>query len=264
MRQDGPGELIGPAFTDVAGEEATEVQRLRQYSRYLWAAEYCDGKTVVEVACGTGQGLAVLSDRARVVLGGDYSSDNLRRTRETYEDSVPLLRLDAHHLPLADGSVDVVLLLETLYFLPRPEAFVAEARRVLRPGGRLLISVINKDCWDFNPSPLYPRFFGMPELAQLLAQYGFAVTGFGAFPLDRPSARQRFFHPIKRLAIALHLIPRTVQARRLLKRLVFGKLVQLPREIRPGDAPYVQPVAETTDGPDTVHQVVLVEGVRRT
>jgi SAM-dependent methyltransferase len=172
--------------------------------------------------------------------------------------------MDAHHLPIRSSRLDVVLLLETLYFLPNPDAFVAEVARVLRPGGHLLISVINKDCWDFNPSPLYPNFFGTVEVTTLLEQHGFEVECFGAFPLDRPSFRQKLFHPLKQAAIKLNLIPTSVQARLWLKRIAIGRLVPLPYEIRADSAPYVAPVSVSCDRPDPVHQVTLAAGYLKT
>jgi SAM-dependent methyltransferase len=259
----GPGRLVGPEFTDVAGESGTVPQFTRLCNRYMWASRYVGGKRVAELACGSGQGLGLLARTAKSVVGGDYSPDNLAIARRTYGDRIPLVRLDAHRLPLKTGGIDVALLLETLYFLPDPDRFVAETARALVPGGQLLISVINKDCWDFNPSPLYPNFFGAPEVTALLERHGFEAETFGAFPLDRPTARQRLFHPLKRLAIRLDLIPTSVQARLWLKRIAIGKLVTLPFEIQPDSAPFVAHPAVPANQPDTRHQVILAAGRRK-
>ena len=64
--------------------------------------------------------------------------------------------------PVPDASVDVVLCTETLEHVPDPPAFLAEAFRCLRPGGRLLLTVpfaarwhyIPHDYWRFTPSGL--------------------------------------------------------------------------------------------------------------
>lgn len=255
--------LIGPAITDVAGEPAGPVQIERLVERYHWAASYCAGRSVLEVACGTGQGLGLLRLRAAKVHGCDLSSENLRRARATYGRSIPLVQTDAQVLPFADESLDVIILLETLYFLPSATTFLSETARVLRPGGQLLISCINKDCPDFNPNhPLYFAHYGAPELSGAIRNAGFDTECFGIIPMDRPSARSRAFSPIKKLAVRLNLIPDSMQARLFLKRVVFGKLEAMPPDISSRPAPGRDPVPIASDKPDSVHQVVLCAGTR--
>lgn len=260
---DGPGNRIGPSYSEVGGDKGTELQLQRLTARYSWVAEQCTNEKVLEVACASGQGLGLIASRASHVIGADYSDESLAIAQRTYGQRIPLLRLDAHHLPIRTGSLDVVVLLETLYFLPRPDEFVKEAARVLRPGGRLLISVGNKDCWDFNPSPIYTDFFGARELSALLSRHGFEVECFGNFPFDQPSLRQRVFYPIKRAAIVLNLIPKTMKARLWLKRIAIGKLVTLPFELEPQSVPAHAPVQISADEPDEVHQVVMAIGSRK-
>jgi SAM-dependent methyltransferase len=157
----------------------------------------------------------------------------------------------------------VVILLETLYFLPSAAHFLTEARRVLRPGGRLLVSTINKDCPDFNPNhPLYFSHYGVTELAGKLSAHGLVPECFGIIPMDRPSLRSRAFKPIKKLAIRLNVIPDSMQARQLIKRIVFGPLEPMPRDIAAEPAPRLPPQRLALDQPDTVHQVVLCSGIR--
>jgi len=64
--------------------------------------------------------------------------------------------------PVDDTSIDVVLATETLEHVPEPKVFLAEARRVLRPGGRIVLTVpfaarwhyIPHDYWRYTPSSL--------------------------------------------------------------------------------------------------------------
>jgi len=235
----------------------------RLVGRYQWTAGYCDDRIVIEVACGTGQGLGLLRSRAKQVYGCDINRENLEIVRATYGRGVSLVQTDAHLLPFPDSSVDVVLLLETIYFLSSPDTFVEEASRVLKPGGHCLISAINKDCPDFNPThPLYLEHYGAPDLARLFQRHGFEAKCFGIIPMDKPTFRQRAFRPIKQIAIRLKLIPETMQARLLLKRIVFGELQRMPRDITPLAGPAVPHSPLSTSEPDKVHQVVMCAGQR--
>jgi SAM-dependent methyltransferase len=250
--------VSGPAITDVAGEGATPLQLERLCNRYYWAAPFCRDRSVLEVACGTGQGLGYLARGATSVAGGDLSNENLAVARSTYGRRVPLLRLDALALPVRDHSLDVVLLLETIYFLVDADAFVREARRVLKPGGYLLLSAINKDCADYNPhNEHYRRHYGARELARVASAGGFQVECFGALPMNQAPGRTRWLGPIKRIAAKLRLIPEGMQAKLWLKRVMYGPLVPLPREITERSAPYRPPEPIPSDRPDTRHQVVL-------
>jgi hypothetical protein len=114
----------------------------------------------------------------------------------------------------------------------------------LRPGGHLLIASANPDLYDFNPSPHSLRYYGVPELERLLLPLGFTCAFFGDTPVGDLSLRQRVLRPVKQLAVRLNLIPSTMAAKKLLKRLVFGKLVPMPAEIdaRTGQAAPCSPL----------------------
>ena len=252
---------IGPEITDVAGEptEATQLRRL--IARYHWAVSYCNGKDVLEVACGTGQGLGLLRSRAARVYGCDLSPENLAVARKGNGEVQPLVRADAQVLPFASASLDAVVILEAIYFLPSPQKFMEEVKRVLRPGGWCIISSINKDCVEFNPHhSLYRARYGTPELAGLLEANGFTAEAFGIIPMNEPSLRSRAFAPARKLAVRLNVIPEGKKARLMLKRIVFGPLQTMPHDISSVPAPDVKPVKLQLDIADPVHQVVLCAG----
>src|SRR5687768_13026646 len=121
--------------------------------RYHWAMTQCRGKDVVEIACGSGQGLGLLNGVSKSFEAGDCSGQILEIARAHYGDRVRLQELDAQSLPYPSASKDAVILFEAVYYLPQAERFVAECARVLRSDGRVLIVTANKDLWDFHPSP---------------------------------------------------------------------------------------------------------------
>lgn len=242
--------------TELPGGRASREQLSRLRHRYRTAAPYCVGKDVLEVGCGAGQGLGYLAKQARRVVGADCTHANLRRAQEYYGARANLVRLDAHELPFTDASFDVLLLFEAIYYLRTPDEFLAESRRVLRPSGMLIIGTVNKDWPDFHPSPWSVHYFSAPELSERLRIHGFEVELAGAYPVSDSSHRERLLSLIKRAAVRLHLIPRTMKRRALLKRLFFGRLAPIPPELD-SDAPdYNPPVPISAEVPEPRFKVL--------
>ena len=222
--------------TERPGLRATPEQLSMLYTRYHTAASYAEGKKVLEVACGAGMGLGYMARRANRVVGGDYSESLLLVCKHHYEGHIPLVRLDAQTLPFKDASFDLVVFYEALYYLARPENFVAEVRRVLRLGGTLLICTANKDRSGFVRSPHSYRYFSARELCQLLEEQGSTVKLFGAFPVAEGSLRGSLMSLVRRVIVSLNLVPGTLKGRELLKRLAYGKLQELKPEVSEGMA----------------------------
>ncbi len=246
--------------TETPGIGATNEQLSMLYTRYKSAAAFCEGKDVLEVACGAGQGLGYLAKRARHVVGGDYEARLLLLARHHYGEKMPLVRLDAHVLPFRARSFDVIILYEAIYYLSHPEWFVEECRRVLRGGGVLLICTVNREWSDFNPSPFSTRYFSARELFELLRKHQFQVELFGGFSAVRESARDVIALLIKRTAVALHLMPKTMKGKEFLKRVFFGKLIRLPPEIEDGMAEYSPPQPIPHDSTVSGYKVLYAVG----
>lgn len=249
-------------ITELAGDPASREQIQRLYRRYYWAGRYARGRDVLEVACGAGQGLGYLASLARSVSAGDVSDRVLHGTRAHYGARIDLRQFDAHELPFPDASFDVLLLFEAIYYLRNVSRFVEEARRVLRPGGHLLIVSANKDLYDFTPSPFSIAYYGVVELHSLLAASGFETTFLGDTPVAAVSLRQRVLRPVKLAMTRLHLMPTSKRMKAVLKRAVFGPISSLPAEIgADGDAgPALVPIP--ADVPDTKHKVLFCEARR--
>ena len=128
---------------------------------------------------------------------------------------------------------------------------------MLRPGGYVLIATANKDLEDFNPSPYTYKYFGAKELPELFSPQGFNTQVFGGTPLGEVSLRQRVLRPVKQVAVKYDLIPKTMTAKKLLKRFVFGGLTPMPAELKMGEMDVELPKPISSAKGDTGHKVIF-------
>ncbi len=251
-------EIDYTTVTETPGIKASQEQLTRLYHRYRFASKFCEGKDVLEVACGTGIGLGYLAKVAKRVVGGDIDEKNLQHAREHYKSRniIELRAFDAHKMPFEDNSIDVVLLYEAIYYLAQPEKFIEEARRILRKNGVLIICTVNKDWPDFNPSPFTFKYYSIPELFSLMSSRFSNIAFYGAFPGSTGSLKEKVVSVVKRAAVALHLIPKTMKGKEILKRVFFGKLQDLPSEIEDGKEDYTEPISIPHALPDYNYKVI--------
>jgi SAM-dependent methyltransferase len=243
--------------TEVSGDEVSQEQVQRLCNRYYWAQRYCAGKDVLEVACGSGQSLGLLQRASKTFEAGDTSEELLALARRHYGDRIKVQKLDAHQMPFGDRSKDVILCFEAIYYLEDVAKFLAECRRILRPGGMLLIASANKDLYDFNPSPYSHAYYGVVEMRDWFSRFGFGAEFFGDTPLEELSIRQKILRPIKKIVVQLGLLPKSMAGKKMLKKLVFGNLVQMPAEITEETCPRVAPDPIGSDIPNTTHKVIF-------
>jgi SAM-dependent methyltransferase len=237
------------------------------FTRYSVAADLAAGRRVLELACGGGNGLGLVGARARSLVGGDYSGPLIRMARGHYGDRVPLARLSAERLPFRDGSFEVVLFFEASYYVPDMEAAFDEVARVLAPGGTAMFVNANPERADFIHSPHSVHYHTADEFCAALTRRGFTVRVEGAFPVDPPATgavpnlKGTVFGMARQLLEGLHLVPRTLRGRARLKRLIFGRLRELPPELLPGYAP-VEPRVPQAGGPVRSCKVLYITGTR--
>ena len=146
---------------------------------------------VLEVGCGSGN-LLFEGPRlpARTVVGVDASLAALRFCISRRRDShVHFSRAAGERLPFRDHSVDLVILVEVIEHLPEPALTLREVARVLRPGGRLVMTTPNYD-W---PSP-WPLLEWLADRSGLVAPMkdDQHVTRFGPASLARLLQRESF------------------------------------------------------------------------
>ena len=84
----------------------------------------------------------------------------------------------------------------------------------------------------------------------------FSVEFFGSTPISSLSMRQKFFRPIKKIAAKYRLIPKTMSGKKLLKKFVFGKLIQMPYEINETTMLFEEPKRISSEEPNDNYKVI--------
>jgi SAM-dependent methyltransferase len=238
------------SVTELPRQGATRLQMSMLRTRYGWAAQYTAGKDVLEVACGAGLGLGWLAERARSVAAGDVDEKNCRLAREAYRGhaNIRIQWMDALELPFESGAFDIAVLFEAQYYLPDLPRFLAEAQRILRPGGALLLSTVNCEWSGFHPSFLHTKYWTAVELLHELDHAGFETRLCAGFPeRDREG---RSLRRLKAMASRLGCIPRSMRGKAILKRIFYGRLARIPPRLE----------KETSAPRHTVEPMIPVDG----
>ena len=156
------------------------------------------GQTCLDVGCGEGRHtLAAYLLEGVHALGIDLSEQDLAIATQRIDDmmlhapggEIGFAAGDATGLPLSDESVDAAIASEILEHIPNYLAVLEELWRVLKPGGRLCISVPRQwpewICWQlsegYRTTPGgHIRIFDATHLAREVARQGFVLTGRGS------------------------------------------------------------------------------------
>ena len=153
-----------------------------QMGWYQFVSQFVDGQTVLDVGCGSGEGLKILAQRATDTLGIDLD-DRLRRT----DVRVEIKPVEA----MPDKSYDVVVCMDVIEHIERDRAFVLELARVAR--NAVFVTTPNYTL-SRNRNPYHVREYTPREFERLLHGLGsptlYAGTAKGAqiVPLTRRSA----------------------------------------------------------------------------
>lgn len=157
---------------------------------------------VLDVPVGTGELGRRLQTRwpGLRLTGVDQSTGMLRQAGPKLSPATRLVCGDATALPLSDASFDVVTCLSSFHYFRRPAMALGEFRRVLRPGGRLLLLDWCDDYWACKlcslwlkwTDPAFVRAYSQAACQGLLQQAGFRVESSRRLKVDRLWGLMRF------------------------------------------------------------------------
>jgi SAM-dependent methyltransferase len=115
-------------------------------ARYLWASKLVAGCRTLDAGCGTGYGCRMLSEGGALeVVGVDVAEAVLEVAWQSAPDNVRFEVGDIGRLPFDAGSFERVVCFETIEHVDDPDAALDELKRVLAPGGLLMLSSPNPD-----------------------------------------------------------------------------------------------------------------------
>jgi ubiquinone/menaquinone biosynthesis C-methylase UbiE len=168
--------------------------------RALLLREARPGERVLDVGCGGGRFVAALRDAGADPVGVELAEGAVERARRNVPGADVRLVTGDGSLPLGHGEIDLVWCSEVLEHVPDTVAFLTEVRRVLRQGGRLLVTVPDHGRlkrtllalahYDAHYDPLgqHLHFYTRRSLARALHATGFedvALRPLGGPPLLR-------------------------------------------------------------------------------
>src|SRR5258705_872183 len=142
--------------------------------RYNEALLYISaGDTVVDIACGTGFGTAIIAGKTMgKVIGGDIAPEAIDECSKQWSKSNLEFRvLDGTRLDFPDQYFDKIVSFETIEHTGQYREMVGEFARVLKPGGQLILSTPNRDVSSPDGiivNPYHIQEFTHDELKEIL------------------------------------------------------------------------------------------------
>lgn len=141
---------------------------------YVEAAGMVSGR-VLEIGCGWGRGLELLNKAAGQYTGIDKNADLIAALSAEYPKATfiaanipPLLGQDGKLLP--DNTFDFIVTFQVIEHIDNDDLFIREAHRVLKPGGKLLLTTVNKT-FSLTRNPWHVREYYADGLRNLMGRY---------------------------------------------------------------------------------------------
>lgn len=158
----------------------------RHVAGYRLALEHVRDREVLDVGIGEGYGMNMLAEVARSVTALEFTPELAEYAAAKYaRPNLRVLQGRAEQLPFPDESFDVVTSFQLIEHVPEYPRFIAEARRVLRPGGVMLTVTPNRRMMLSGVNPYHFTEFDPQELGAAMRPYFPAVEVLGLFGSER-------------------------------------------------------------------------------
>lgn len=155
---------------------------------YIEAAEIVGGN-VLEIGCGWGRGLELLTKAADHYTGIDKNDELIAALSAEYPNAtfisanIPPLRTRTGE-PIPDNTFDYIVTFQVIEHIENDDLFIKEAHRVLKPGGKLLLTTVNKT-FSLTRNPWHVREYYADGLKALMAKYFSTVATRGIHGNER-------------------------------------------------------------------------------
>jgi ArsR family transcriptional regulator len=143
-----------------------------------------------DLGCGTGDLVPYLSEKAGKVIGVDKSPGMLEEARERFagmNGKIDFRIGSIEHLPMRDNETDCAVINMVLHYLPYPNEVISETSRVLKKGGTLLITELEKHTVEEMRAEYGHRWLGFSsdEMSRMLKKSGFSSVKKEAFNAEK-------------------------------------------------------------------------------
>jgi len=150
-----------------------------------------------DLGCGTGETSAAIAPFVARTIAVDRSGEMLQAARRRLREcaNADVRRGEIEALPIADGELDAALMVLVLHHVPDPAAVLAEAARVIKPGGRFVVCDMLPHDREEYKQQMGHVWLGFPEeqIKRLLAAAGFADVRIVPLPTDRDAKGPALF-----------------------------------------------------------------------
>jgi SAM-dependent methyltransferase len=193
-------------------------RRVRGFEELLASEGLASARSVLDLGTGAGTYVRLLADRGHRTVGVDYSIESLHRARSADPGGAgQYVGAAAYELPFADGEFDLVVMIGIFQALSEPDRAIDEVRRILRPGGHLILEILNYDEIFIRARALFKharekgegvRFYRRGPMKRRLRSHGFRPVA--DVPIYLPPRKYPVFervleHPLSRSV--LHSVP---------------------------------------------------------